>query len=414
VPIKADDIRQAVDAGLDVTVEFLEEMIRHPSIAGSEGEVQRLIAERFQELGVTVDAMPVPERLKDDPEYSGRDTAKPYTGRANLVVRRAGKGGGRSLLLNSHSDLVSADDWPGAFTPKIANGVVHGRGSADAKGCVATMYLVNRALGRLGVRTKGDLVTTVVIEEEIGGNGSLALIRQGVRADAAVVLEITDLRLCIANRGAVWFQLEVDGRPTHMGSITDGVSAVEKAWEAIELWRSYEQRLIEDAKTQALFAEYERPAQLNVGMIRGGEWPSMVPAHCRVEGGVGFLPNTSLDQVKAEMVRLIEERGDAWLRSHYRLGFNRLHNDAYHTPADDPFVRAMSASVRAAELDGTPRGWISSCDARLWAKVGGMPTVVFGPGSLKLAHSDRECVKIADVARAAAALVRTVIDWCGT
>ena len=299
--VKASDIRQAVDAGLDSTVEFLTEMIRFKSVAGCEGDVQRCIAERFRELDLDVEAVTVPEDLKDDPEYSASKTVEPYEGRPDLVVRRAGSGGGRSLLLNSHCDVVSAEDWSQAFTPKVANGMVHGRGAADAKGCVATMYLVNRALKKLGVQTKGDLLTAVVIEEEIGGNGSLALIRQGVSADAVVVLEITDLQFCIANRGAVWFQLEVEGKPTHMGSITDGVSAVEKAWEAVELWRSYEQKLIEGAKTQALFAEYERPAQLNVGMISGGEWPSTVPAHCRVEGGVGFLPDTSLDDVKKEM-----------------------------------------------------------------------------------------------------------------
>jgi len=413
MPVKNEDIRRAVDAGLDETVEFLAEMIRHPSIAGSEGEVQQLIAERFGKLDVDVESMPVPDTLKEDPEYSRTDAAKSYEGRENLVVTRKGSGGGKRLLLNSHSDVVSADEWPGAFTPKTANGAMHGRGSADAKGCVATMFLVNRVLDALGIETKGDLVSTVVIEEEIGGNGSLALIRQGLLADAVVVLEITDLQFCIANRGAVWFQLEVDGRAAHMGGITEGVSAVEKAWEAIELWRSYEQRLIEDAKSQPLFAEYERPTQLNIGMMRGGEWPSMVPAHCLVEGGVGFLPNTSLAEVKAELKRLIEERGDGWLRSHYRLGFNKLHNDAYETPADAPIVQTMSASLQQAGLDGTPRGWISSCDARLWAKIGGMPTVVFGPGSLKMAHSDRECVKIADIARAGVGLVRTVVDWCG-
>jgi acetylornithine deacetylase len=73
----------------------------------------------------------------------------------------------------------------------------------------------------------------------------------------------------------------------------------------------------------------------------------------------------------------------------------------------------MAMSLADVGLDGTPKGWISSCDARLWRKVGGMPTVVFGPGSLSVAHSNRESVRIEDIETAAAALVKTIVDWCG-
>ena len=65
-------------------------------------------------------------------------------------------------------------------------------------------------------------------------------------------------------------------------------------------------------------------------------------------------------------------------------------------------------------LQGTPTGWIVSCDARLFAKVGGMPTAVFGAGTLTDAHSDRETVRMGDVMRAAEALTLFVVGWCGT
>ena len=407
------DIDRVIDDATDDAVGFLTGMMTFESVQGNECEVQALAAETFAALGLDVAPTPIPEDITDDEEYSKSPDAKPYAGRENLVVRRPGAGGGRSLILNSHTDVVPVKEWAEGRTPVVKEGVVTGRGSADAKGCVATMYLVNRVLEALDVRTRGDLVTTVVIEEEVGGNGSLALIRQGVKADAVVVLEITDLAFCVANRGAVWFQLDVEGKPTHMGSITEGISAIDEALEVVELWRAFEQELIEGAKTQALFAEYERPAQLCVGMIQGGEWPSMVPAGCHVEGGIGFLPDRSLDEVKQALVDGIERRGDAWLKSHYALRFDKLHNDAFETPGDDAFVVSMGRSLSASGLDATPKGWISSCDARLWAKVAGLPTVVFGPGRLKEAHSNRESVKVADLQRAARALVRTVVDWCG-
>ena len=408
------DIEKVIDAATDDAVEFLTGMMAFESVQGNEQEVQALAKETFAALGVDAELVAMPEEIVEDPEYTQSPTRKPYAGRENLVIRRAGKGGGKSLILNSHTDVVPAGDWAEGRKPVVEGGVVTGRGAADAKGCVAAMYLVNRVLQDLNIQTQGDLITTVVIEEEVGGNGSLSLIRQGYKADAVVVLEITDLAFCVANRGAVWYQLDVEGKPTHMGSITEGVSAIDKANEAIEIWRAYEQELIEGAKTQELFAEYERPAQLCVGMIQGGEWPSMVPARCHVEGGIGFLPDRTLAQVKQDLARWIEERGDTWLRSHYKLAFNKLHHDAFVTPLDDPFVISMGKSLEAAGLDGTPKGWISSCDARLWSKVARLPTVVFGPGSLKAAHSNRESVKVEDIRAAARGLVQTVIDWCAT
>ena len=412
--VSLEDIQKAIEAATDDAVEFLTAMMAFESVQGNEQEVQTLAKETFATLGVATELVAIPEDITDDAEYTESPTRKPYAGRENLVVRRTGKGGGKSLLLNSHTDVIPVGAWTAGRTPVVEGGVVTGRGAADAKGCVATMYLVNRALEDLNIETKGDLITTVVIEEEVGGNGSLALIRQGYETDAVVVLEITDLAFCVANRGAVWYQLDVEGKPTHMGSITEGVSAIDKANEAIEIWRAYEQELIEGAKTQELFAEYERPAQLCVGMIKGGEWPSMVPGHCHVEGGIGFLPDRTLTQVKEDLVRWIEERGDKWLRSHYELAFNKLHNDAFATPLDDPVVISMGKSLEAAGLDGTPKGWISSCDARLWSKIARLPTVVFGPGALKAAHSNSESVKVEDLRAAARGLVQTVIDWCGT
>ncbi|HUW55717.1 MAG TPA: M20/M25/M40 family metallo-hydrolase [Planctomycetota bacterium] len=412
--VERKEIERAVREAVDDAVDFLTGMMAFESVQGGEKEVQALARDAFATLDLETELVPIPEEITGDPEYTQSPTRKPYTGRGNLVIRRPGTGGGKSLLLNSHTDVVPVGEWTEGRTPVVAGGVVTGRGAADAKGCVAAMYLVNRALNDLGVETRGNLLTTVVIEEEVGGNGSLALIRQGTKADAVVVLEVTDLAFCVANRGAVWFQLDVEGRPTHMGSITEGVSAIDEAMKAVEIWRAYEQELIEGAKSQELFAGYERPTQLCVGMIRGGEWPSMVPAHCHVEGGIGFLPDRSLAQVTEDLTRWIESRGDKWLRSHYKLSFNKLHNDAFATPMDEAIVVSMRKSLSAAGLDGTPRGWISSCDARLWSKVARLPTVVFGPGTLKAAHSDAESVKVEDIRSAAAGLVQTIIDWCGT
>jgi len=376
--------------------------------------VQEFTGKHFAEMGWGASLTPIPEDITQDPEYTASDDQQPYAGRANLVVRIPGEGGGRSLILNSHNDVVPAGEWTEAFSPRVEGDLVIGRGASDCKGNVTVLYLVARALKDLGLRLAGDLEMQVVIEEEVGGNGSLALIRQGHRAEGVVVLECCDLKVHPANRGVIWFRATVGGKPVHMGKIREGVSAIDKTYELISIWRRLEQRVIAESADQPLFAMYEQPVQMNVGTMHAGEWPSMVPARSVIEGGFGFLPNRSLEDIKGDLRRAVEEEGDEWLRSHYELEFPKLHNDAFETPAEHPLVAGLSRAAGEVGLDGTPTGWIVSCDARLFAKVGGMPTAVFGAGTLTDAHSDRETVRMGDVVRAAEALTLFVVGWCGT
>ncbi len=393
---------------------YLVEAIRLPSTHGNEVEVVVHAEETWREAGFEPRRHPMPEDLTEDPQYThpGEDIA--FAGRENLVVRVPGAGEGRSLILNSHLDVVPAEDWSAAFEPEVREGIIRGRGACDAKGCVAAMFLAVRAMQELGLKPAGDLICQMVIDEEVGGNGSLALMREGVLADAAVVLEPTQLHLHPANRGAVWFRLEFEGESCHMGRKHEGVNAVGLACEAMEILHGYEEELRRDAEDQPLFASYELPAQVNVGVLRGGEWPSMVAGSAVMEGGVGFLPNRPMERVKQDLARLLDEEGSSELRSRYRLSFPRLHNDSYETPPDHPFVEAFHEATRRTDAAEDVTGWNVSCDARLLAKVGGMPTVVFGPGSIQDAHSAGECVRMDDILTAAETLVRAVEEWCGS
>ncbi len=394
-------IEKVLGTHVEEAREFLCSLIRFPSTQGQEAEVQEFARERFADLGCDAELTPIPEDITRDPEYTASDDGQSYAGRGNLVVRISGEASGRSLILTSHNDVVPAGEWANAFSPRVEGDLVIGRGASDCKGNVTVLYLVAKALKDLGIRLAGDLEMQVVIEEEVGGNGSLALIRQGHRADGVVVLECCDLKVHPANRGVIWFRATVEGRPVHMGNIREGVSAIDTTYRLIDIWRRLEQRVVAESADHPLFAMYEQPVQMNVGTMHAGEWPSMVPARSVIEGGFGFLPNRSLEDIKRDLRRSIEEEGDDWLRSHYTLEVPKLHNDAFETPVDHPLVTGLSESAEEVGLEGTPTGWIVSCDARLFAKVGGMPTAVFGAGTLRAAHSDRETVRRGAGVRAA-------------
>ncbi|PIP16531.1 MAG: hypothetical protein COX46_01665, partial [bacterium (Candidatus Ratteibacteria) CG23_combo_of_CG06-09_8_20_14_all_48_7] len=220
--------------------------------------------------------------------------------------------------------------------------------------------------------------------------------------------ESTDLAICPANRGAVWYKIEVTGKPVHMGRIREGVNAVEKMAEIMRELRRYETKLIAESD-HPLFREYEQPVQVNIGMIKGGDWPSMVAGWCEMEGGVGFLPNKELPQIQEDLRQLLANFPDPWIQEHSRVSFPKLHNDAYETPVSDPLVTGLTEAVSKSGLKPKITGYIVSCDARLYARVGKMPTVVFGAGSLKEAHSRSESLSISEALKASEVLVNYLL-----
>jgi acetylornithine deacetylase len=405
-------LRDALDGLAPHARRFLNESIAFASTHGNEADAVAHARTCWADAGFDVETHPIPEDIKQDPEYTRPETDLAFEGRENLVVRTRGTGGGRSVAINSHLDVVPAEGWEEAFTPRAEEETIYGRGACDAKGSVAAMYLAARALRELDLQPAGDVIWQMVIDEEVGGNGSLALIREGVDADGAVVMEPTELAMHPANRGAIWFRFEFRGTPCHMGRKHEGVNALDLAREAMGILYEYEKELIADRDDQPLFAHYAFPSQVNVGILRGGEWPSMVAGSATMEGGVGFLPGRSMDQVKEDIARYIRQKGSQELKDRHTLTFPALHNDSYETPPDHPFVRAFHRATLLTSAQETVTGWNVSCDARLFARVGDLPTVVFGPGRVEDAHSEDEKVEFSRVVAAAETLVRFIEIWC--
>ncbi len=408
-----DEITSTVQKYADKAKDFLMESIAFESTPGNEKGVIEYCRDRFAEAGCDCEEVGFPPDFQQDPEYSHPAEPHSYKGRANLVARRHGTGGGRSTILQSHVDVVPAEGWEEAFTPKSEGGKVIGRGSLDAKGQVAAIYLAMLAIDKMGLVLSGDVMVQVVVEEEVGGNGALSLIRQGYLADAALICEGTDLYVHPANRGAIWFKLEIEGRATHMGRKHEGISAIDLGYKAIQALYEYEELIVKRSAGYPGFERYERPVQVNIGSINAGKWPSMVAGTAVIEGGVGFLPNMSMKQVKEEVDGVIRSIDDNWLRSHYKLTFPKLHNDSFETDYSHPMVADIAGACKESGLPGEVFGWNVSCDARLYSRIGRMPTVVFGPGSISQAHAREESIDFADIVKAAEVIVRYAQRWCG-
>jgi len=410
--ISLSEIRGAVQAVGRETEQFLCELIRFPSLPGQEKEAVDCAAARFAEVG-EVERVPLSNSLRDDEDYSSPVPGIEYEGRSNVRVHVDGTGGGRSLLFNSHLDVVPASQGQvRPFDPRVEAGRVFGRGACDAKGQVATIYTALLAAKRLGLTLRGDIVAHLVVEEEVGGNGTLAMARRGEGADGCVVMEPTELRILSSVRGAVWFRVIFTGQPGHSGRAGDTVSALKMAVRAMEILEQYHARLLAASRGIPLFDPFPNPMPITFGKIAAGDWPATAPARAVVEGVLGLLPNKTRYQVMEEIRQALIEGGDAWLREHFQLEFMYRH-DAHVLDPAHPLVTGLKASCREAGAQSEVTAMTASCDSWFYNNQLHIPTVVFGPGSLRFAHTNEEQIGLDEIAEGAAILVRFLGEWCG-
>lgn len=406
------EISTAVDSLRDTGLQWLMDLIEFESVQGNEAPCQQYMHQIMSSIGLAPEFREIPDSIMDDPEYSHNENEMSYEGRCN-VVDQWGANQGNSVILQSHVDVVPGAEWQEAFDPQFDGEYVIGRGATDDKGPAVTMLLALAALKKVGFEPRGRIETQMVIEEEVGGNGALALIRQGCKADAVIVGEGSLLDVYPANRGAIWFKLKTFGKSLHMGRRNEGENAIEKMMEAIAHILDYEKELIEECRDYPLFERYEAPVQICIGMIHAGGWPSMVSGECELEGGVGFLPNKNMAQVRQELEAAINRSDDEWLKSHYELTFDKLHNDAYECDPNHPAVQGLAQATIDCGHPSEIFGWNVSCDARLYAKVGGMTTMVYGPGTIADAHATGEKVEWQQVIQGAKSLALALSRYCG-
>ena len=406
----------AIIQGTEEVTSFLCDLIRFPSTRGSEGPVNSFIYDRTKDLVSHAELMQVPESFKRHKDYKWFIDDLSYENTRNVRLKLGGGDpSARSLVLNAHSDVVPASrNQVGAFEPIVEKGTVYGRGACDDKGQIAAIFLALKTLKTLCLEPRGSVTIDIVIEEENGGNGTLFAIQDPPKADAAIVMEPTEMKIIPAVRGAVWFTLTCTGKPGHSGRAGDVISALKLAMKAMGILEGYHDGLLEKSRGKNhLFDRFENPMPVTFGIMNAGDWPATAPATATVKGVFGFLPNMRMKEVMDGMTAALMNQGDEWLRAHFELKFDMLASDGNEIPVDHPLVKCLENASRKSGLEPEVSAMTASCDAWFYNNQLGIPTVVMGAGSLKHAHSNNEQIKTTEVQEMAKTLVYFIDEWCG-
>lgn len=403
----------AVDT--DALVGLVVDLVSLRSLGGDETPAQRRMAAELASVGMEVDVWELDlPALARHPDFSCEVERTEGLG----VVGHFG-GGGPSLMLNGHIDVVPVGDasqWSTPpWEPVVRDSLIYGRGTVDMKGGLACAVAAVAAVRAAGVALDGSVLIASVIGEEDGGTGTLATLLRGHTADAAVVVEPTAGVIAPSQAGAIGFRLTVPGVPAHGALRTEGVSALEKLWPLHRALTDLEERR-NRRFTDPLYAHLPLPIPLSIGTVRAGEWSSTVPDRLVAEGRYGVAPAEDVADARCELEEALAAAaaGDPWLADHpptLEWWGGQFHPGA--TDPGHPLVTALRTCHRTVAGDEAPvRGVPYGTDLRHLVNLGGIPSVLYGPGDPRLAHAPDEHVPIAELARVAQTLALLIVRMC--
>lgn len=361
-------------------VRLLRDLIAIPSVnpaflpAGDARAGEKSIAEFIAAIG---------KKAGLDVEFQ-----KVLPNRSNVLLRFSPSAAAqRRIVLAPHVDTVgSIDGSDEIFRPQVRGDRIWGRGACDTKGSVAAMLGALFAVASARTRPRNTEITFAgLVDEEVGQLGSRAWVKAGGRADLAVVGEPTRLIPVTAHKGDVWARLVTSGKAAHGACPDKGRNAVLEMARVVQaLEGEYAEMLRE--RTHPLLGH----ATINVGSIRGGSQPNIVPDRCAMEIDRRTLPGETEASVKRGILQFLR-------RLNLRVQFENVKSapcPPLETNADLPVVGEFLRGIGRSE----PEGVHYFCDAAVIAG-GGTPCVVFGPGDIAQAHTAREWISVASLER---------------
>jgi putative selenium metabolism hydrolase len=380
--------------------QFLQELVRIPSLSTQEEAVGIRLAEEMRRVGFT----------------------DVWTDRIGNVIGRIGPGTGPKLLFDGHMDTVDVGD-PARWTYRpydavIKNGILYGRGACDMKGGLAAMVYAVKVLLDAGVELAGDLYLVGVVQEEpCEGLAIRHLVEEeGIRPDFVVLGEPSDLQVRLGHRGRLEMQVHVQGTAAHASSPSWGSNAIHSAARLIFGLELLAPRLASDPflgqGTLAVTEIESRAASRNA-----------LPDRCSFFIDRRLTLGETERKALAEVESIIntEEMDAQVMVTQYRAssytGYECLSREAFPAwvmPEDHPLVQTLVRSIRET-LGYRPRlgRWTFSTDGTYTAGVANIPTVGFGPGEERYAHTLEEQVRLNDVVDAARVYARMAIEIVG-
>lgn len=413
-------VQNWIDDNRDEVIEYLQHIIQIPSETGNEGPIQEYMEKTLKDMKFDlIDVFePKIEELQKHPAYV--KTKMDYKGRPNVVGTLKGTGGGKSLLFNGHIDVIPEGDkanWKhGAWSGDIKDGKLYGRGTSDMKSGVAAMTMAIKAIRESGVRLKGNLIVEYVMDEELTGNGTLACVMKGYKADAGICCETSSMRVQPGSIGRIWFEIQVKGKAAGIQRRYEGVNAIDMGYLVNKAVSEFEK--VRVAKVHhPLYPDILASIPCMVGQFESGTYASAFPDACLLKGSLATVPGENSSQVKQEFIDFVTNyvSSNSWLKENPpKIEFTGYFAEPSEIPVDSDIVKTLVSNYLDI-MGEVPMisGREGAADIRFMNQYGDTKTVIFGPGKTEQMHANNEWVLIEDYVNSTKILAKTIMEWCG-
>lgn len=424
-------IAAAVESRRETLIELTQVMVAcrtdsqsetNPEFEAEANRCQDQIANFLDQIGMSIQRWTLPPRYPI------------------VVGHIPGAGGGRSLAINGHVDVVPVGDtsaW--RFDPwdgEIAEGKIWGRGTTDMKGGVAAGMVAIQAINDVGIPLRGDLWMHIVTDEEVVGQSTRQVIRTMPRVDAVIDAEPTDLKIMPTEGGLIHMRIEVEGRESHAGNRymsvhaggkgdSAGINAIEKLLKIVTSLQDLERQWGNLRSHPMLPAGFN---SIMPGIISGGPGggahgqlnlisnPGTSPNYASVEYNIWYLPQETFDDIRIEIEQFVFDicRTDPWLREHpprFTWKLRDIFFPPVDTPIDHPLIVTISSAITATGQTPVIEAFTAASELAWYAEQG-IDGTIFGPGRIAQAHSPNEFVEIEQLVAACTIMAVTAADWC--
>lgn len=344
-------------------------------------------------------------------------------GRGNVIAILPGDGTKKSLMLNGHMDTVPVTGMEDPFGGQVRDGCLWGRGAADMKSGLAAMAYALILLKRMDIRLGGDVVFAGVIDEEAAkSTGSRYIALHGPKTDYAIVGEPTGLCPIVAHKGIDYFEIRFRGRAAHSSQPERGVNALYAAAEYILMVRD---RLV--PRYEQMRHPLTGVPTVNVGLVQGsaaanqgflkGEaetFAGIVPDECSVWVDIRWTPYQTIAGIQKELEELAELVKEGMPEIVAEVHYIELPRPAMEIEAQDPLTKAVQKQVAAYDETRAELAGVSYfADSGILKGIGGISSMILGPGDIAVAHAADEHVEIEQIYQAARIYAAAAAEICG-
>ena len=322
--------------------------------------------------------------------------------------------------MNGHIDVVPEGPLSGwtshPYKPEVRDNKLFGRGANDMKGGLTAKVFALRAIKEAGYKPNAPVYLQSVVEEECTGNGALACVAAGYKADAALIGEPFDEALVTAQVGVIWFQIKLSGKPVHAERATEGVNAVEAMLPVIAGYREMEKQWNNEKMNYPDFAQHQHPINLNVGEFHGGDWTSSVPAWAVLNLRIAIYPGDSLSersrQIEKTLQNLVQENGLV-KKAKPVLVYHGFYGEGYTLPENTDAENELASAHEGIFNSPLKRIAVTAAtDSRFFGIYQNTPALVYGPAGERI-HAFDEYVDLDSLKNITKVYARFIQNWCG-